>query len=176
MKISIPTPSLVVLIGVAGSGKSAFAHRWFTPTSIVSSDFCRALISDNEEDQSVSPDAFRLLYFIVRKRLKHKRLVVVDATNLNTGHRRRLLTFRDNHQPHMPALAFVFNLPLPQSLQQNAGRTERQVEKDVIVRQQKKLERTIPVIFQQNFHQVVVFESQKQVNRTSLSLIETPLL
>ncbi|MFW5774665.1 MAG: AAA family ATPase, partial [Chitinivibrionales bacterium] len=97
MRISIPDPSLIVLIGVAGSGKSAFAHRWFSPTSVVSSDFCRALISDDEENQSVSPDAFRLLHFIIGKRLKYNRLTVCDATNIDTRHRKRILSIRDTY-------------------------------------------------------------------------------
>ena len=40
--LDIPDLSLVVLVGVSGSGKSTFAARHFKPTQVLSSDFCRA--------------------------------------------------------------------------------------------------------------------------------------
>ena len=69
MKITIPELSLVVLIGPSGCGKSSFGRKHFLPTEVVSSDACRGLISDNENDQSATNDAFDLLHTIVRKRL-----------------------------------------------------------------------------------------------------------
>ena len=81
MKISIPELSLVVLIGPSGSGKSSFGRRVFLPTEVVSSDACRGLVSDNENDQAATNDAFDLLHTIVRKRLGRGRLTVIDATN-----------------------------------------------------------------------------------------------
>src|SRR6195952_5352197 len=79
MKISIPELSLVLLAGPSGSGKSSFARVHFLPTELVSSDFCRALVSDNENDQSATGDAFDLLHEIIRKRLARGLLTVVDA-------------------------------------------------------------------------------------------------
>lgn len=61
--------SLVVLIGASGSGKSTFARRHFKPTEIISSDFCRGLVADDENDQSASGDAFDVLHYIAGKRL-----------------------------------------------------------------------------------------------------------
>ncbi len=69
MKLSIPELSLVVLIGASGSGKSTFAHAHFQRTEVLSSDFCRGLVSDNENDQSATDDAFAVLHFIVSRRL-----------------------------------------------------------------------------------------------------------
>ncbi len=84
MKISIPELSLVLLVGPSGGGKSSFARKHFLPTEVVSSDFCRALVSDNENDQSATGDAFDLLHEIIRKRLTRGRLTVVDATNVQS--------------------------------------------------------------------------------------------
>jgi protein phosphatase len=67
--IKIPELSLVVLIGISGSGKSSFAGRHFRPTEVISSDFCRALVSDDENDQGATGDAFDVLGFIAAKRL-----------------------------------------------------------------------------------------------------------
>ncbi|MFC7940218.1 AAA family ATPase [Streptomyces sp. NPDC057387] len=77
--------SLVVLIGASGSGKSTFARRHFKPTEVISSDFCRGLVADDENDQSASRDAFDVLHYIAGKRLAAGRRTVVDATSLMIG-------------------------------------------------------------------------------------------
>src|SRR5439155_15286030 len=69
MRISIPRLSLVVLIGPSGSGKSTFARKHFLPTEVLSSDACRAMVSDEENNQAVTNDAFELLHFIAGKPL-----------------------------------------------------------------------------------------------------------
>src|SRR5689334_16771467 len=70
VKITVPELSLIVLIGPSGCGKSTFARKHFKPTEVLSSDFCRGLISDNENDQTATKDAFETLHFIARKRLE----------------------------------------------------------------------------------------------------------
>ena len=82
MKISIPELCLVVLIGASGSGKYSFAIESFSPTEVLSSDFCRGLVSDDENDQAATKDAFDVLNYIAAKRLAAGRLTVVDATNV----------------------------------------------------------------------------------------------
>src|ERR1700722_4827762 len=84
MKIAIPELSLVLLVGPSGCGKSSFGRKHFLPTEVVSSDFCRGLVSDNQNDQSATGDAFELLHMIVGKRLARGKLTVVDATNVQT--------------------------------------------------------------------------------------------
>ncbi|RUX35229.1 polynucleotide kinase-phosphatase, partial [Mesorhizobium sp. M7A.F.Ca.CA.002.09.1.1] len=86
--LAIPDFALVVLIGSTGSGKSTFAARHFLPTEIISSDRCRALVSDNETDQDVSADAFDLAREIASKRLKYRKLAVIDATNVRAADRK----------------------------------------------------------------------------------------
>jgi ABC-type glutathione transport system ATPase component len=56
MKLLLPELSLVALVGPSGCGKFTFARKHFKPTEILSSDFFRALISDDE-----TKDAFELL-------------------------------------------------------------------------------------------------------------------
>ena len=82
MKITLPELSLVALVGPTGSGKSTFARRHFKPTEVISSDYCRGLVSDDENSQAATKDAFELLYYIVRKRLAAGKLTVIDATNV----------------------------------------------------------------------------------------------
>ena len=91
MSISIPNLSFVVLIGPSGSGKSTFARKHFLPTEILSSDACRGMVGDDENDQSVTNEAFEVLHFIARKRLALGQLTVVDATNVQPEARKPLV-------------------------------------------------------------------------------------
>ena len=91
MNLKIPELSLVVLIGPSGCGKSTFAGKHFKPTEVVSSDFCRGLVSDDENDQAATKDAFEVLHFIASKRLAAGKLTVVDATNVQTEARKPLV-------------------------------------------------------------------------------------
>ena len=91
MKITIPNLSLVVLVGSSGSGKSTFARKHFKPTEILSSDTCRGLVSDDENDMRATKDAFDVLYFIASRRLSAGRLTVLDATNVQAEARKPAL-------------------------------------------------------------------------------------
>src|ERR1041384_3294523 len=107
--ITIPELSLVVLIGPSGCGKSAFARTHFKPTEVLSSDFCRALVSDAENNQAATKDAFELLHFIAAKRLAAGKLTVVDATNVQPEARKPLVALAREY--HVIPVAVVLNLP-----------------------------------------------------------------
>src|ERR687888_1671385 len=91
MKLTIPELSLVVLVGASGCGKSTFARKHFLATEVLSSDFCRGLVSDDENDQAATKDAFEVLHFIAGKRLAAGRLTVIDATNVQPEARKELV-------------------------------------------------------------------------------------
>src|SRR6059058_512911 len=98
MKLTVPELSLVVLIGASGSGKSTFARRHFKPTEVLSSDFCRGLVSDDENSMEATNDAFEVLHFIAAKRMTAARLTVVDATNVQPEARKPLIALaREYH-------------------------------------------------------------------------------
>lgn len=137
MRIVLPDPSLLLLVGVAGSGKSGFARAHFAPTEIVSSDRCRALVADDEADQSATGGAFAVLHAIVEQRLIHRRLTVVDATNLQERAREPLLTLAQRH--HLPASVIVLDLPAELSAARASARTERVVAGPVVAAQQRQL-------------------------------------
>src|ERR1700689_944371 len=107
--VKIPELCLVTLVGVSGSGKSSFARKHFLPTEVISSDFCRGLVSDDENDQAATGDAFDLLHAIVRKRLARGKLTIVDATNVQPESRKPLIALAKEY--HVFAEGIVFDLP-----------------------------------------------------------------
>ena len=123
MKIDLPDPCLVVLIGASGSGKSTFAAQHFQPTEVISSDFCRGLVADDPNDQSASEDAFAVLHEIAGRRLRRGRLTVVDATNVQREAREPLVELAREHD--LFAVAVVLDLPGEVCAARNAGRPDR---------------------------------------------------
>ncbi len=109
MKISIPNLSLVVLIGPSGSGKTTFARKHFLPTEVLSSDACRGMVSDDENNQAVTNEAFALLHYIAAQRLALGRLTVIDATNVQPEARKPLVELARKY--HCLPVAIVLNLP-----------------------------------------------------------------
>jgi protein phosphatase len=118
--LTIPDPSLVVLVGAAGSGKSTFAARHFAPDEVLSSDAFRALVAGDPADQRATKPAFAALHRALERRLAAGRLTVVDATNVQ-GHARRALASRAR-AAGVPAVAIVLDLPSPLVLARNAAR------------------------------------------------------
>ena len=128
--ITIPDPSLVVLVGAAGSGKTTFAARHFDPSEILSSDAYRAVIAGDEGDQTATRAAFGRLHRDLTRRLHAGRLTVVDATNVDRTARRGLLA--RSRVAGVPAVAFVFDLPAAVVLARNASRAERVVDGAIV--------------------------------------------
>jgi hypothetical protein len=89
MRIDLPEPSLVVLMGASGSGKSTFSAAHFAPTEVISSDFCRALVADDPNDQAATEDAFAVLHEIAGRRLARGRLTVVTPRTSSARRARR---------------------------------------------------------------------------------------
>ncbi|HEX7269297.1 MAG TPA: polynucleotide kinase-phosphatase, partial [Streptosporangiaceae bacterium] len=152
--ITIPELSLVVLIGVSGSGKTTFAARHFRPTEVLSSDAFRGLVGDDETDQSVTPAAFRALHAVATERLKLGRLTVIDATSVQPGDRQPLIALARAH--HVLPVAIVLDLPERVCAERNAARTDRDFGPHVIGRQHGALQRSIRRLNREGFRRVFV--------------------
>ena len=156
--MSFEPDALIVLVGASGSGKSTWAARHFAETQIVSSDRCRALVSDNEENQEVNREAFMVFHTIIRQRLRLGRLTVADSTALELRARQRLIGLAQRMA--RPAHAVAFSRPLSELLD-HAGRRERRVP-DEIIRQHDATFRGIvesDLFFREGFHAVWLLDS-----------------
>ncbi|MDH2393477.1 polynucleotide kinase-phosphatase [Streptomyces sp. HNM0663] len=153
--LAVTDLSLVVLVGATGSGKSTFARRHFKPTEVVSSDFCRGLVADDENDQSASGDAFDVLHYIVGKRLAAGRLTVVDATNVQSESRRRLIRLARSHD--VLPVAIVLDMPEEVCAERNALRPDRAgMPRRVIQRHRSELRRSLRGLEREGFRKVHV--------------------
>lgn len=159
---SIPNLSLVVLIGPSGAGKSTFARRQFLSTEILSSDYCRGLVSDDENCQAATKDAFEVLHFIAAKRLAAGRLTVVDATNVQPEARQPLVALARKY--HTLPVAIVFNLPEEVCQERNRSRADRDFGPHVVRQQRAQLRRSLKALQREGFRHVIEFESPDEVD------------
>src|SRR5260221_6338110 len=171
MNITIPELSLVVLIGPSGCGKSSFAREHFKSTEVLSSDFCRGLVSDDENSQEATNDAFDVLHYVARKRLAAGRLTVVDATNVQPEARKPLVALA--REFHVLPVAIVLNLPEKVCHERNQSRPDRQFGTHVIRNQSQQLRRSLRGLEREGFRHVFVMSSPDEVS--SVTIVRQPL-
>ncbi|WP_392961867.1 polynucleotide kinase-phosphatase [Streptomyces sp. LN245] len=159
--------SLVVLIGASGSGKSTFARRHFKPTEVISSDFCRGLVADDENDQSASGDAFDVLHYIAGKRLASGRRTVVDATSVQQDSRRQLVELAKKYD--VLPIAIVLDVPEEVCAERNAARTDRAgMPRRVIQRHIRELRRSLRSLEREGFRKVHVLRGVADIENASV--------
>jgi protein phosphatase len=169
MQISIPNFSLVVLIGPSGSGKSTFARRHFQPTEILSSDACRAMVGDDENDQAVTRDAFEVLRFVAGKRLALGRLTVIDATNVQPEARKPLVELA--RQYHCLPVAIVLDLPERVCQERNAGRPDRDFGPHVVRNQKAQLRRSLRGLRKEGFRHVFAMVTPEEIDAATIERV-----
>uniref|UniRef100_UPI003C7A902A polynucleotide kinase-phosphatase n=1 Tax=unclassified Streptomyces TaxID=2593676 RepID=UPI003C7A902A len=161
--------SLVVLVGASGSGKSTFARRHFKPTEIISSDVCRGLVADDENDQSASGDAFDVLHYIAGKRLAAGRLTVVDATNVQPESRKQLVQLA--RQYDVLPIAIVLDLPEEVCQARNATRPDRAgMPRHVVQRHRRELRRSLRGLEREGFRKVHVLRTEEEADTAEVVL------
>jgi protein phosphatase len=166
-ELSIPELSLVLLVGVTGSGKSTFARAHFKPTEVISSDFCRGLVADDANDQSATPAAFEVLRFIVGHRLKAGRLTVVDATNVQPEARRDLVLLAREYD--VLPVAIVLDLPERLCAERNAQRPDRDFGPHVIRRQRSQLRRGLNHLGREGFRTVHILHTPDEIQAATVT-------
>ncbi len=167
MQLTIPELALVVLVGPSGAGKSSFARKHFLPTETLSSDECRGLVSDDENNQAATTDAFEVLHFIASKRLAAGRLTVVDATNVQPEARRPLVALA--RQFHCLPVAIVFDLPEKVCHERNKDRPERSFGPHVVRQQSSQLHRSLRGLGKEGFRHVFTLSSVEEVDAATIT-------
>jgi polynucleotide kinase-phosphatase len=171
MKIAIPQLSLVTLIGVSGSGKTTFARKRFWPTEVLSTDYCRGLVADDENDQAATPAAFAALHFVAERRLEAGRLTVIDATNVRAEDRKGLVEIARRY--HALPVAIVLNLPERICRERNRARPDRNFGGHVIANQLRTLRQSLRGLRKEGYSHVFVLDSQEQIDAVEIE--RTPL-
>ncbi|MDR1193820.1 MAG: polynucleotide kinase-phosphatase [Peptococcaceae bacterium] len=171
MRVEIPDFCLVALIGGTSSGKSTFAAQHFKSTEVLSSDFFRGLVADDENAQDASAAAFDALYYIARKRLEAMRLTVIDATNVQPTARRQAIELAKEQNCH--AVAIVFNMPEGICRERNALRPDRQFPDRVIQRHCGDLRRSLRGLKKEGFRFVYILSSPQEA--AEVELVRVPL-
>lgn len=161
MTPEIPELSFVVLMGPSGAGKSTFARRHFKPTEVLSSDYCRGLVADDENAQEATVDAFAVLHFIASRRLAAGRLTVVDATNVRPEDRKPLVRLAREY--HVLPVAIVFNLPEKVCQERNRTRPNRDFGPHVIRGQRQALRRSLRDLKREGFRHIFIFDTPDEV-------------
>jgi protein phosphatase len=165
--LSIPDLALVVLVGISGSGKSTFARAHFRPTQVLSSDACRGMVADDENDQAATPAAFDVLHHIAAARLRAGRLTVVDATSLKREDRAKLVQLARDHD--VLPVAIVLDVPESVAVERNAARADRDLSAGVVRRQRADLRRGLRGLSREGFRKVHVLDGVEQVAAASIT-------
>src|SRR5882762_9896893 len=171
MKLTIPELAVVALVGPSGSGKSSFARKHFRSTEVLSSDFCRGLVSDEENSQAATNDAFEVLYFIASKRLTTGKLVVIDATNVQVEARKPIIALA--RQFHCIPVAIVFDLQEKLCHERNRNRPDRDFGPHVIRQQSQQLRRSLRNLQREGFRRVHILHSPEEVD--AAEIVREPL-
>lgn len=166
MRIEIPEFALVALIGSTSSGKSTFAKKHFLPTEILSSDFFRGMVSDDENNQKVSHDAFDLLFYAANKRLSLMRTTVIDATNVQASARKQIIDLAKEQNVH--CVAIVLNLPEKILQARNAARPDRGYPEHVIRKHVTDLRRSLNGLKREGFRFVYILNSQEDIDNVEI--------
>jgi protein phosphatase len=169
MQLTIPEFSVVLLMGASGSGKSTFARKHFKPTEILSSDFCRGLVSDDETDQSATSDAFDLLHTMLRKRLKNRKLTVIDATNVQPSSREPLMAIAREY--HALIAAIAFDLPEKVCQERNKLRPDRNFGAHVIHNHTRDLRRSLKYLQADGIKTVHVLSSVEEMESAVIARV-----
>lgn len=169
MKIAVPQLALIVLIGPSGSGKSTFARRHFLPTEVLSSDYCRGLVSDDENDQSATPDAFEVLHEIAGRRLARGRLTVIDATNVQPEARQPLVELARRY--HCLPVAVVLNLPEDVCHARNRNRPDRSFGPHVVRQQRSQLRSSLRGLKREGFRSVFVLDHVDMIEQAVIERV-----
>ncbi|MER5973300.1 ATP-binding protein [Streptomyces sp. NPDC002055] len=154
---TIPEPSVVCLMGAAGSGKSTWASTW-PDTQVLELDHFRALVSDEPGCQEATADAVFALQAVLEARLARRKMTVIDSTNTEAAVRTGLVQTARRHG--VPAVALLVSTPASVCVERQADRSpDRAVPEDVVRRQHAEVVAAFPGLRDEGFQHVVIADN-----------------
>src|SRR5262249_8382423 len=135
-------------------------------TEVLSSDYCRGLVSDDESNQAVTPDAFEVLTFIAGKRLAAGKLTVIDATNVQPEARKPLMALAREY--HSLPVAIVFDLSERICSERNRSRPDRNFGERVIRQQIQQMRHSVRRLDREGFRHVAVLHSPEEIESATV--------
>lgn len=166
--IRLPETCLVLLMGPSSAGKSTFAKKYFLETEVISSDYCRALVADDENDLSATAQAFDVLNYIASKRLKLGKLTVIDALNLKREDRSKLIKLAKEN--YALAAVIVLEASMRKLLDRHEGRTDRNFGKNVLSYQYEDYKQSLRTIEKEGFSYVYFVDPEEELKITRQKL------
>ncbi|MDY3560888.1 polynucleotide kinase-phosphatase [Gemmata sp. JC673] len=174
MTMHIPEFALVLLVGPSGSGKSTFARKHFRPTEVLSSDFFRGMVCDDEMNQAASEDAFELLHLVCEKRLRLGKLTVIDATNVRAESRKPFLELARKYHAQVTAVVFDFSAEFCHARNQQRA-AERPFGPHVTQRHAEDLRRSLGRLEDEGVRRVFVLKDEEQVAGATFERYRLPM-
>ena len=160
--ITLPDLCVVILVGASGSGKSTFAAKHFLPTETLSSDYFRGVVSDDENLMDATVDAFAALHYLAEIRLRNRKLVVVDATNVQETARKPLLDLAFKHD--CLCVAIVLDVSDAICYERNRGRANRTFGPNVIATHRRQLKQSLRTLRREGFRYIHILSPEQIEN------------
>ncbi len=125
------------------------------------------MVSDDENSQDATGDAFDLLHFLARKRLARGLLTVVDATNVRPEDRRGLVELA--REFHCLPVAIVMDVPERVCHERNSTRPDRSFGPHVIRNQRIAMRRNIRDLEREGFRHVYFVRTPEEAEAATLA-------
>lgn len=146
-------PTLTLLVGVPGSGKTTWANKNHKENEVVlSSDLIRKELFNDETNQENNKLVFTTLYNRARELLKSGKSVIIDATNVTIKDRSRALKNFTNFSVIKVAIVFKTATDICKFRDKNRTRT---VGEEVI---DKFTEKFINPTKEEGFDEIIYIE------------------
>lgn len=131
-------PTLEILIGISGSGKSTYTKHKIN-YAVVSTDKIREELFGDPSIQDNPRKVFRIAYNRVLYNIENGKNTIFDTTNLKPRDRRRLVYYLKGNNLNFTINYTIFKRPLELCIKRAAARKINPISEDIVRKQYGKL-------------------------------------